>query len=226
MAEAPRLEPDLASKAKVELFVRGVYPGIAAWGVPMTQETAQYLGIELEQAKNMTFDFIHMATDEIASNVEYSAEAKELYPDTMSSILSSKPLKSVEFSGQAGTLRNLMDKVFYEYNEGDQKLAEKFKQKIAQKADKPFLVIYGHGLTIKNKYLDDRWYIGDSNGQYQTDLLAILKELDDDKYSAILLASCNPGKIGLGKKGFKTPIYYKIGMAGILEKDNRAKVTR
>lgn len=216
-------EPNLVSKASVELFVRGEYPGIAAWGVPMTQETAQYLGIEPERARDMTFDFIHMSTDEVASQASYSAKENELYPDTISAILNQKPLATSVHNGQAGTLRHLMDKVFYLGNKKDMKLAEDLKQDIAQSPNKPFLVIYGHGLTIKGELLKDLWSIGDYNRQYATDLLEILEELDNDKYSAILLVSCNPGKIGLEDKGYKTPIYYKMGTAGITEKEIERK---
>lgn len=226
MAEASRVEPDLVSSAKVELFLKGRVPGIAAWGVPLLTETARLFGIEPEGKER--FDFIHLATVEIAEKAKYP-EVQESYPDIMTRVLSSKSGNP----GQTETLRYLTDIIFYPGNEADAKLFNEMKQTIAQNPDKPFLIIYGHGFShqkSQSKYLkEDHWYIGEQEMEgRRTDLLDLLKELDNNRYSAILLTACNPGQVGLENKGYKTPIYYKMGTPGTSEKfsQNRAAVTR
>lgn len=115
---------------------------------------------------------------------------------------------------------------------------KEFKKSIQANIDKPLLIIHGHGgnhWRFKGILPRHYWSIGERNGELSTGLDKVIArmmsdkngDIDKNKYSAVVLVSCNTGKLKPPKiEGSNTPIYYAEGTATIGGKGHEDKVTK
>jgi hypothetical protein len=120
-----------------------------------------------------------------------------------------------EFVGLEGQYVDFSNRVIRRILSGNPKgedkfMLTKFKQVVQTDVSKPFLIVYGHGRTSKKS-----WEIGEADWGTHTDLSSVLEhmDVDKDKYSAVLLVSCNEAKTTPPILG-NTPIFYVEGIAG------------
>ncbi len=219
-------------------------------GIPFDDELKQHIyGNEIPSNGNLTLDYVDLATDELARDPNNEEEILDLYqkmvkeqvpksmPDERSEeekkadfVAFQKRLRKYQLeSGEDSTFlvkgRQLFDlqlnirRLMYPGSREE----DFFYHTIRKVPEKPFLVIQGHGGDRENN--PTKWQIGERGTGVYTDLTAVLTRMNvqDDKYSAILLVSCNPQAIEPEKLG-NTPIFYTEVLSGVAERNKRPKV--
>lgn len=108
--------------------------------------------------------------------------------------------------------------------EEDKKLFQDFLATIRQNPQKPFLIVYGHGGTIRTGE-GPKWSIGEqasSRRNYLRDVFhRMSKDKENDFYSAVLLVSCNSKEI-IPDKMNNVPLFFVQGEAGFDSETRRA----
>lgn len=222
--KAQSVEEAILPVEKVELFKHGKVAGIFARGIKLAPDSATYLGIDI--SGKPTFDYLHLATDEIVRDEERLKEFKDeygvnaemvyssVYVDPLTQLLSTDRLVGTESSHQFYKLKDYIDSLLKPKD--NPQILERFKSEISGNPDKPFLIIYGHGGQPRRlrSLLQRRFIIGSERGKNTTDLQELLEDLDLNKYSAVLLYSCN--KHGMVVKNpSNTPVYYAFDIVGV-----------
>ena len=186
---------------------------LVARKVKMGGDLAELLHIPQAARKKACFDLVHLATDELISRVgpEYFEDfyvhgpytEYGVTPDEVSQMLRLKPsVAHPEKSVQAAKMELIMTDFFHKY-----KRARKDFIKAVASSRKPFLLVIGHG----SSGLSGGWEIGEKDNINRTVLVGkLLRFLNPNKYSAVLLYACNPEKQILSKR-WKTPVFYAVG---------------
>jgi hypothetical protein len=102
---------------------------------------------------------------------------------------------------------------------------KKFRETIKSNPKKPFLILFGHGgqsWSLNKGLPTKKWSIGEASTGNTIDLQKLFSHLDLEKYSAVLLVSCNDGK-AQPPRIENVPLFYVDGIAGRLTK-NQPKV--
>lgn len=108
--------------------------------------------------------------------------------------------------------------------EEDRILFQKFLEVIRANPQKPFLIVYGHGGTIRTGE-GPKWSIGEQGSARRTylkDVFHRMRKLSEKKpYSAILLVSCNSKSV-IPDKMDDIPLFFVQGEAGFDSENRRA----
>lgn len=153
--------------------------------------------------------------EQFSQDVKYFKKIEEQFS------LDERELGFLKRKDQNHGLKRILNLVFngINFNEPDDSYLERFLLAIRKNGKKPFLIIKGHGGT-SNILGKSSWMIGEKSTDLEVDLGQLLQQIDSQKYSAIVLVSCNMGKAQPPK--VKTvPIFYVEG-----ESSNFSKVTR
>lgn|GEM_PF-3716179 len=173
-------------------------------GMRLSQQSKENIFGDRTNDSKFTFDYFDLATNE----VDLSSDALVL-PSFQHLMLLIK-IKSV-FTG-------------------DDPLEKDFLDVVKQSPDKPFLIINGHGgQRFENSVAEllgkTSWLIGEKSGRMSIDLQDLFKKIDPQKYSAILLVSCNEEGI-LPPHIPGTPVYFVKGISGFDFADRRVSLKR
>ena len=206
----PKYNVDRVSMIKLDLM-----PAILAEGIPITKAVQrETLGLK-EEIPGLKFDYLNLNPSAliypaIDFKPPFRKAAKFLGVKDSLTYMTREKWKSV--SQYAVLNAEYINRLF---NKRDEKLKIEFAETVKSAPDRPFLVIYGHGDENMSDADTKNWRVsGISIDTFEeVNLGTVFDELDIDKYSAVLLISCNPNRINLADNPEGSiPVYYKTGI--------------
>lgn len=153
--------------------------------------------------------------ERFSQDVKYLKQIEEQFS------LDERELELLKKKDQSQGLKRILNLVFngINFNEPNDSYLEKFILALRKNENKPFLIIKGHSETSRTLGKSS-WKIGERSTDLDVSLGQLLQRIDSQKYSAIVLVSCNMGN-AQPPKVENVPIFYVEG-----ESSNFTKRTR